>query len=115
MGLNIKLILSKRQEEGLLIKWLTREYRIEASRPDFKKLPVVDQAIKASNVVDFDRLKKKDNMLSGIGRNEILLQCNMFTGDADAESIRYVVISRYRQTQENSIYLRGKPAIEMII
>jgi hypothetical protein len=108
-------MLSKRQEEGLIIKWLTREYRIEASHADFRKLPVVDQVIKASNVVDFDRIKKKDNILSCIGRNEIFLQCNMFTGDADAESIRHVVISRYRQAQENSIYLKNKPAIEIII
>ena len=52
-------------------------------------------------------------MLSGIGRNEILLQCNMLT--EDAEPIRSVVIYRYRQAQENSIYLRNKPAIEIII
>jgi len=110
----LERIYNKYQAEGLIVKRRAREYRIEASYPDFKNLPVVDKVKKASNAVDFDRLKKKDSMLSGIGRNEIMLQCNMYTGDAEFESIRDYNISRYRP-QENLKSFGDKPAIEMKI
>ncbi|MCX5810590.1 MAG: hypothetical protein NTX36_14690 [Proteobacteria bacterium] len=115
MGFYIKVTLSKRQEDDLIVQRSIREYRIEVNQPDFRKLPVVDQVIKNPNVIDFDRFKEKTNKPSDLSRNEILLQGNMFTGDAETESMRDVVISRYRQVQKSSMYLKNNPVVEIKI
>lgn len=95
----------------MVVEKSVNERRI--NMPASLKQVLPDETSKAVNNFDSNRFIEKGDLPSAFNRNEILLHANI--PEKKAELVRNMFIDKYIQTQENFIFLKDDPVVEIKI
>jgi hypothetical protein len=101
------------QEEKLLIRKSVRQCELELTGSDRTKPALYEDQVQNDNVIELSRFKENNCQPIMLGSNDVLLQDGV--ADDTLRSVRDPLIQRYRQTQQNGVYLKNKASLEIMV
>jgi len=87
--------------------------KLRVDRPDYDKKNLSVEIPEHVNSLNANKLIEKSNLPYASNRNEVLLHAGIPAKNSGL--IRNIFINKYIQTQENSVFLKDNPILEIKI